>query len=88
MIVSVPLVLLSSSWLPVRVIVCGVAKTVGSKVIVSAPVSDVGQVDRLRGGSSVPGGRADAVGGRVDDQRDGLGLEGADVDGLGESMRA
>ena len=28
MIVSVPLVLLSSSWVPVRVIVCGVAKTV------------------------------------------------------------
>src|SRR6516225_7165768 len=32
-IVSLPLVLLSSSWAPLRMIVRGVAKTVGSKVI-------------------------------------------------------
>ena len=36
-IVCVPLVLLSSSWLPVSVIVCGVANTVLSNVIVLAP---------------------------------------------------
>src|SRR5262249_12800459 len=36
-IVSVPLVLLSSSWVPVRVIVCGEANTVGSKVMVEIP---------------------------------------------------
>ena len=36
-IVSVPVVSLSSSWPPVRVIVCGVLNTVLSKVIVSAP---------------------------------------------------
>ena len=36
-IVSVPLVLLSSSWLPLRKIVCGVSKTVLSKSIVLAP---------------------------------------------------
>ena len=35
-IVCVPLVSLSSSWPPVRVIVWAVAKTVGSKVIVLA----------------------------------------------------
>ena len=39
-IVVGPVVSLSSSWLPVRVIVCGVAKTVGSKVIVSVPPTD------------------------------------------------
>ena len=36
-IVSVPVVLLSSSWVPVRVIVCGVAKTVWSKVMFEFP---------------------------------------------------
>ena len=36
-IVSVSLVLLSSSWVPVRVIVCGVAKTFLSKVMVEIP---------------------------------------------------
>ncbi len=36
-IVSFSLVLLSSSWLPVRVIVCGVAKTCVSKVMVEIP---------------------------------------------------
>ena len=36
-IVSVSLVLLSSSWLPLRVIVCGVANTVWSKVIDEIP---------------------------------------------------
>jgi hypothetical protein len=36
-IVSVPVVLLSSSWVPARVIVCGVPKTVGSNAIVLAP---------------------------------------------------
>ena len=36
-IVSVPVVSLSSSWVPFRVIVCGVAKTVVSKSIVLAP---------------------------------------------------
>ena len=39
-IVSVPLVSLSSSWVPVRVIVCGVLNTVLSKVIVSAPPAE------------------------------------------------
>ena len=37
MIVSASLVLLSSSWVPARVIVCGVAKTVGSKVMLEIP---------------------------------------------------
>ncbi len=36
-IVSVPVVSLSSSWVPARVIVFGVLNTVLSKVIVSAP---------------------------------------------------
>ena len=36
-IVSVPVVSLSSSWRRLRVIVCGVVNTVGSKLIVSAP---------------------------------------------------
>ena len=47
MIVSVSLVLLSSSWLPVRVIVCGVLKTVGSKVMCRFPRIGVGQGDGL-----------------------------------------
>ncbi len=38
-IVSSPLGSLSSSWWPLRVIVCGVAKTVGSKVMVLATPS-------------------------------------------------
>ena len=37
LIVSLPVVSLSSSWVPFRVIVCGVMNTVLSKVIVSAP---------------------------------------------------
>src|SRR5262249_56183498 len=36
-IVTASLVLLSSSWLPPRVIVCAVAKTIGSKVMVEMP---------------------------------------------------
>ena len=39
-IVSVPVVSLSSSWVLVRVIVCGVLNTVLSKAIVSAPPAE------------------------------------------------
>ena len=39
-IVSVPVVSLSSSWVPVRVIVCGVLNTVLSKSIVSVPPAE------------------------------------------------
>ena len=39
-IVSVPVVLVNESWVPFRVIVWGLAKTVGSKVIVLAPVNE------------------------------------------------
>ena len=39
-IVSVPVVSLSSSWVPVRVIVCGVLNTLLSKAIVSAPPAE------------------------------------------------
>ena len=59
-IVCVPLVLVSSSWVPVRVIVCGVAKTVGSKVIGGAGERSA----RLTawGRVRVPGGAADVGG--------------------------
>ena len=46
-IVTAPLVSLSSSWPAVRAIVWAVAKTVGSNVIVWAPAQEVGQVDGL-----------------------------------------
>ena len=39
-IVSVPVVSVSSSWVPVRVIVCGVLNTLLSKAIVSAPPAE------------------------------------------------
>ena len=78
-IVSVPVVSLSSSWAPVSVIVCALAKTVGSKVIVSVAAQGIGQVDRLAQ-VELARGRDQAVGGRVDHQRASLGLEGADVD--------
>ena len=56
-IVSVPLVSLSSSWPEVRVIVCGVAKAVGSKVMVVGTLLGVGVEDRLaeRAGAAVVG---------------------------------
>ena len=59
------------------VIVCGVAKTVGSKVIVSSASSTLARLTAWRR-LEVAGGRAGAVDGRVDDQG-GLSLEGADV---------
>ena len=75
-IVSSPPASLSSSWPAVRVIVCGAAKTVGSKVIVAAPSMTLARLTawrRLR----IARRRAGPVAGRVDDQ--GIGLEGADV---------
>ena len=56
-IVSVPVVSLSSSWPELRVIVCGVAKAVGSKVIVVGTPLGVGVEDRLaeRAGAAVVG---------------------------------
>ena len=46
-IVSVPVVLLSSSWVPVRVIVCGRLEHVGSKVMRVCRGSGVVEGDRL-----------------------------------------
>ena len=80
MIVSVPLVLLSSSWPAVNVIVWAVAKTVGVEGDRLGPGQNIGQVDRPAQ-VELAGRAVGAVGGRVDHQRDGLGLEGADVHG-------
>ena len=81
MIVSVPVVSLSSSWPPVRVIVCGVAKTVGSKVIVW-PGTALAQAIASRR-LVVPLAEIGVVGGGVDHEAGddgGLDLERADVD--------
>ena len=48
MIVTVPFVSLSSSWLPARVIGCALPKTVGSKVIVSASSSTLARLTASR----------------------------------------
>ena len=62
-IVSVPVVLLSSSWVPVRVIVCGVLNTVLSKVMFEFPEGvGVGEDDGLtQAQEACPGARESLV---------------------------
>ena len=76
-IVSVPLVSLSSSWPPRQGDRLALAKTVGSKVIVSAPPSASARLTAWRRLRS-PEGEAVRVDRGIDHQP-GLNLEGADV---------
>ena len=55
-----PVVLLSSSWPWVSVMVVGLEKTLASKAIAGAAGQDVGEVDRLTE-AELTEGRADAV---------------------------
>ena len=82
-IVSVPPLLLSSSWPAVSVMVWLLAKTIGSKVIVRVSLHETSEID---GPAQVElaGGQARAVGGGVDHQRPSLSLESADVGCGGE----
>ena len=66
-IVVVPTVLVSLSWPDFAMIVCGVAKTVGSKVIVDVSSGDlVGEIDGL-GQAHEAGARGEGVARRIHD---------------------